>query len=523
MKTKHLWSLALVGLFTATGCSNEETVQQEDNRQTTENATAFVSNDNAVNPQNTTRTSGVYGGKAVNFYWSSGDKLWIKDGTLKKSVKDEIDDNIAASETGKTNNAKFYFPGIYTADTYLLRYTGNGNESSEKVTIKATQNQQDPNDAKHLGTDGDCGTATAQRQADGTYKFTLDHKASYLTFMPYYSKQLDPTFAKGLSEDVKVTQIKVSADQALCGTYGFDDTGIKLGTATSTANSVTLTLNGGGTNGFTIPTQLSYETNAAIMVIAPGEYTNFTVEYTLHDQKTKVTGTVKKNYGNIKCNVGKNRKIAPDLDILDYSNTKWAMWDASHTYWQEHEWQQPRVNGETGKGYATAWGDPRWHSTAFSEAQNLCKDCPNANEMMWYMANGDAHWDETTIWTVWGHLYKNGMWFLKKNHIIGFRSDQVWDGRDWRTNNAMGHGLGFPERIKRTAIPEVDKNKYFYLPAIENMDEGNWAPVGEWGTYWTSTPTMGNQDHAYSLIFGKNTLTVHPRRRLEGDVCRKFE
>ena len=139
------------------------------------------------------------------------------------------------------------------------------------------------------------------------------------------------------------------------------------------------------------------------------------------------------------------------------------------------------------------------------------------------MANGDAHWDETTIWTVWGHLYKNGMWFLKKNHIIGFRSDQVWDGRDWRTNNAMGHGLGFPERIKRTAIPEVDKNKYFYLPAIENMDEGNWAPVGEWGTYWTSTPTMGNQDHAYSLIFGKNTLTVHPRRRLEGDVCRKFE
>lgn len=259
------------------------------------------------------------------------------------------------------------------------------------------------------------------------------------------------------------------------------------------------------------------------MVIAPGEYTNFTVEYTLYDQKTKVTGTVKKNYGNIKCNVGKNRKIAPELDILDYSNTKWSMWDATNHYWDGHEWQQARVNGETGKGFAQAWGDVRWYSKSFSEAQNLCKVCPNANEMLWYISNGDAHWDETTIWTVWGHLYKGGMWFLKKENISSFKSDKWWDKKDWRVSNGIGQQKSFAERITLSPIAEANKHKYFYLPAIENMDEGNWAPVGIWGTYWTSTPTMGDETLAYALAFSKNTLIVHPRRRLEGDVYRSFE
>ena len=137
MKKKHLWSLALVGLFAFTSCSNENEVieQQQQDEQTTENITAFVSDDTSANSKAATRTMGVYTGSSIKFYWTSGDKLWIKSSTLKQSVKDDIAERIAVDGNGRTDMAKFYFQGVYSEPTYLLRYTGNGNNLSDKVTI----------------------------------------------------------------------------------------------------------------------------------------------------------------------------------------------------------------------------------------------------------------------------------------------------------------------------------------------------------------------------------------------------
>ena len=468
-----------------------------------------------------TRTSGEYTGSSVKFYWTSNDQLWINTTPPTSTLKVSSRSTIPASN-GKQTSAKFWFEGSYTASSYPVRYTGNGNTMGNKVVIKSEQEQKSPNDGAHIGTDGDCGTATAYRQQNGTYKFMLDHKASYLTFMPYYSSKLDPKFPAGFASSVKLTQIKVTADQALAGTYDFDDTGIKKSTATLTSQCVILKLNGGGTNGFEIPINEDYK-NAAIMVIAPGEYTNFTVEYTLHDQRTKVTGTVTKNYGRVNCQVGRNKKISPDLNVPNYSDTKWAMWDAHYTYWEGHEGTQPRVNDETGTGYATAYGDGRWYSTSPNEAVNLCKSCPNVNEMCWYAAWGNPHWDANKMWCVWGHLYQGGMWFLKKAHIAGFNSEKIWDGNDWRKINKMGFYLDVSGNINKEAIADAELHKYFYLPALDNMDKGNWVPVGKYGTYWTSTPTNNKDDYAYSLLFSNENLVVHPRIRWEGDVVKVFE
>ena len=87
----------------------------------------------------------------------------------------------------------------------------------------------------------------------------------------------------------------------------------------------------------------------------------------------------------------------------------------------------------------------------------------------------------------------------------------------------MGQQLNMSERITITPIAVSEQHKYFYLPAIENMDRGNWAPVGVYGTYWTSTPIKGDNGFAYSLVFAKNLLVVQPRWRFEGDVFRAFE
>ena len=528
MKTNHFFKAAIL-LIAATlaGCSNdniadEMTTPQEETQGMTEFAVAENPVETTGEPSNAPgprRTSGEYTGSAIKFYWTSGDKLWINDGSVLKASKRS---NIPAAN-GKELTAKFWFDGNYTAPNYPVRYTGNSNTQGDKVTIKAAQAQQTPNDGSHIGDDGDCGTATATRGADGKYNFTLAHKASYLTFMPYYSSNLDPTFAPGFASSVKLTQIKVTTDQPLAGTFDFNDAGIQTYTVTAASNSITLTLNGGGTNGFEIPTAIDYSKNAAIMVVNPGSYTNFTVEYTLHDQATNVTGTVTKNYGSIACYAGKNKKIAADLAVPNYSNTKWSMWDALQTYWQGHEGTQPRINFETGTNYPQSAGDPRWYSTSSAAATNLCASCPNINEMFWYISDGDAHWDATRIWCAWGHLYQGGMWFLKKAYIFVFNSDKWWDGKDYRVENNNTVYLDMSHRIRTSTIADANLYKYFYLPALENMDEGNWAPVGLNGIYWTSTPQNGTTAWAYSLLFSKDIMQVIARRRMEGDVIWAFE
>ena len=203
-----------------------------------------------------------------------------------------------------------------------MRYTGNGNAVGNKVTIKAAQAQQSPNDGAHIGTDGDCGTATAHRQSDGSYQFTLAHKASYLTFVPYTSQSI--------ISDVVVTQIKVTADKPLAGTFDFNDNGLDTSVSTSTSNSITLTLNGNGTtDGFLLPSIANHTTNAAIMVLAPGTYSTFLVEYTLYDAVSNISEHIIKEYKNLTFTAGKNKKVSADLQVPEYGFHEYYMWDAA--------------------------------------------------------------------------------------------------------------------------------------------------------------------------------------------------
>ena len=237
MKHYQLLVLHVVALFALAGCSNDD-ITQDKGTQESEDLTGMTEFAVKETPAPTsTRTMGIYSGSGIDFYWTSGDKLWINNPTatpaLVESKKDNISKLLAEGDGKKTPTAKFYFLGTYTAPSYKVRYTGNGNTMSDKVTIKSVQNQETPNDGSHIGTDGDCGTATATRN-DARYDFTLSHKASYLTFTPYYSH--------GFTKDVKVTQIKVTADKPMAGTYKFDDAGIQTNNATSTSTSITLKL-----------------------------------------------------------------------------------------------------------------------------------------------------------------------------------------------------------------------------------------------------------------------------------------
>ena len=502
---KHLWSLALVvGLFAFTSCSNEneEVVEQQHHGQTRgadEKATAFISDDNAVTSDAATRTVGVYTGSSIKFYWTSGDKLWIKESTLKQSVKDDIDERIAANGNGRAEMAKFYFQGVYTNPTYLLRYTGNGNDSGDKVTIKASQSQVNPNNARHLGTDGDCGTATAHRQANGTYLFSVNHKAAYITFAPYYSKEK-------LDNSVSITNIRVTANENLAGTYPFDDNGIQTSTVYNPSKSVTLALN----NTFKVPHVSDYTMNGAIMVVAPGTYTNFTIEYTLSDSRTGVSGTISKTYNSLTLDAGKNKVVKYDFAMNRYP-MEYYMWDPGKHYWNGYTGTLPITDNE--KASFPAQGTNRYFNGNGVNlyAVNACRICPNANEATLYAFRGDPHWDGKTLWVMNHHLYIGGMWFKKLQYIEGGYASPVTrypDGHDYRQNSEWRNwdeltpAKYHDKWINRPAQGKPQNtSKYFFLPAMGYLDNHNsqgQLKIGAYGTYfgfyngyngayWTST------------------------------------
>ena len=241
----------------ATTPSNGRSNQQEPN---TKGLTVFVVEENDTK----TRTTAEYFYKSetnrgLHYYWTAGDRLWVNNGgTLIQDVSNNINSKLEnnpaiPSAVKRAATAKFYFNGTFTAPSYPVRYTGKGSTTGDKVTIKAQQTQTIPNDASHIGEDGDCGTAVATKPAGGgKYNFTLSHEASYITFLPYTSQ--------GVISGAKLQKIKVSADQAICGTFDFNDNGIDIGsrpTAAPANQSIELSL-----NSFSIPNTATIATNA---------------------------------------------------------------------------------------------------------------------------------------------------------------------------------------------------------------------------------------------------------------------
>ncbi|MBF1617949.1 fimbrillin family protein [Prevotella sp.] len=507
MKINKFTSLfATCLLLGLTACSNDN-VSDADSGNGAENKDLTGKTSFSITSEAKTRTSGVYD-SGVNFYWTTNDNIWVKSGsTLTASSSNNITSTTAAS-------AKFYFDGTYTAASYPVRYTGNASSSGNTVTIATSQNQDEANNATQLGTVGDCGVGTATRQTDGSYKFNLSHEASYITFMPYYSKE--PLAASAVVTQINVT---VANGESLAGTFNFSDSGLGAANSSSSSNSVTLTLNGtSSTTGFPIPTTATASKNAAIMVVAPGTYSTFKVTYTLYDSVTGTESTISYTYRNIKCTAGKNQKISTDLGMATYTSrkNKYYMWDAVNNYWDGHANSQPLLNDAENANYATSSADARWYNTAFTykvqtKAINSCKDEPTFEALTWYIKAGSPQLDKKTLWVFANHLYVGGIWLKKQSKISHFSSEENCPGTDkWE----LGNDIKFTVAI--SGKPEASvRSSYFYLPALGQYKYGKLIDLGKKGYYWASTPNpvnngpesagYGNVISANCLRFGLNT------------------
>lgn len=427
-------------------------------------------------------------------------------------IADRLENSTITGGVKRATSASFYFDGTFTAQQYKVRYTGK-NGTKDKVTIKNEQTQTVVNDASHIGESGDCGTAVAQRQSNNRYTFMLDHKAAYMVFLPYNTP--------GAIAGAKLTKIKVTADKAIAGEFNFNDNGIDISSRpvpSAANNSITLNLPGN----FIVPKQADKEGNAAIMVIAPGTYSTFTVEYTLYDSDTQISGTITKKYTNVTLTAGLNKRVSMNLQIPVYRSDNYYMWDAAvgQHYWAGNEAYQPTKNNDHDDHYPSNSSDPRWFNTTVRPssqpslaASRSCADAPNINECIWYIMKGKPYWDNTYLWVMKGHLYNRGMWF-KKLSVIATENGKPnaaalkgadYNGKDWRNNP---YGPATPDNNSILIGKPADIEKYFFLPAMGRFANGTLKDFRSAGFYWLSTSERWFSNIAYNLYITQSTARV---------------
>ena len=521
MKTIRLFQASMLLALTliAAGCASDEAAKTEQQGSTPAGTTVFSGE---TRPDTQTRTAIVDHTKnaGANVIWAATDKVWVKDDASTWQQSGAATFPIAANKA----KATFTLNGTYTGATHDVIYTNLPITGTPQVEIKAQQTQTAPNNFDHAGEAGDLGIATANRQSDGNvYQFTLTHKSSYLCFLPR-CMNVD------LGKNIYLTKVTITADKPIAGTFNIAGGSI-AGNAPAANSSNTITL----TTYLPLNTTVADVTkNAAYMVIAPGTY-NFTIGYTIKDPATYIEGTITKTLTAFTCDEGKIHDITANLTPTDYDGNHYYMWDAQKQYWDGWEWTknlpdgQPTLRPHNSENYPKSNTDPRWYNETdpglgtirFDAQTPYFKTLPNSNELSWYVMKGDPHWDTERLWSTMGHLYKGGMWLKKKSVLQAdgnYDTEKSADGvTDLRTTKKNYMQMFVPQ----TPPPTANLNDYFYLPALNNYNQGYLWFMGTEGDYWGSStePILHN---GVILVITSNSIGLNYFPRDRGFIAQPF-
>ena len=495
-KTRMLLFFAVCGIaLVSASCANEDVAQSETNTEqnSDKNLTTFVAGGEAK-----TRTSLNY--DSGNFYWETGDYIYVKDddGVMQKSSN---------APTSKVASFKYKVPGKFIASTsYKVYYLGK-NSSGNQVAILANQSQTAPNNTEHFGVSGDYGTATATKVAGAQrFSFELDHQPAYLVFQPYVSNTV--------LKSTYLTKVEVSSDNDIVETYTFNSSTDSF-TGSAGSKQIILNTKGSGTyaNGFPLTnSSASVTTNGAYVIIKPGSHT-LKVRFWIKDVVTNVEGIITKLYPSASYASNTYYDMTANLRVRNYDGDNYYMWDAQQQYWKDYEWNsanplQPVLIGTSNSNYAQNNTDSRYYheggGSGRFDATQTCAALPNVNEMTWYAEKGDPRWDGDRLWATMGHLYKGGIWFKKKTSIVGYNADTAVDGTDWRTN---GNGKGWT--VSNTLPSATEIGNYFYLPALGYYESGRLYGLGRSGYYWSSSASPWYNNNSYGLHFSSGSIGVY--------------
>ncbi len=140
-----------------------------------------------------------------------------------------------------------------------------------------------------------------------------------------------------------------------------------------------------------------------------------------------------------------------------------------------------------------------------SRALNVCKDCPSAIAIGWYLSV-PFYWDDgrqesrggnvTSYSMANGSTTKAGMWFRKQSKISGFSSTNAFTGTQITTSVQLSE-------LTLSQIADLKlTTDYFFLPAtgFTGSLNGVLTGGGTEGDYWSSSPSS-NASLAYGMYF----------------------
>ena len=206
------------------------------------------------------------------------------------------------------------------------------------------------------------------------------------------------------------------------------------------------------------------------MVIAPGTYGTFKVEYVLGKAgEPESKATITKEYKNVTFTAGKVKWMKPDFRAEKYSRR---------------------------------YGYEKWYDSKV-------KDCPNINEIRWYIEKGDPHWSKFIYWDKYRkqNYFCDGIW-VKKLSVIAKENGKTVeelktmapDGTNYvdKRNEGNKQINGIP-----TGIPANTKD-YFFIPALGRPDISKYD--GKEGFFWSSSDSYYHE--AYVLHFKEGMVEV---------------
>lgn len=540
MKTRSFISFAVCVAVSVLmcSCSNEESADSNSNGQLTAFTGGIVTEApmermQLSSPEISTEVPGFLTRTSMNrnaiggqgaFLWEPKDVIYVEDdnGKLYKSQN-------TITETAP--RATFLVDGSYTAKgQYDVYYCGtNSGAGDKKIVIASNQTQAAFNNTKHFGAAGDCGVAKATKttvSGKSGYRFDLEHKASYLCFLPYMAIKVQRA-------NFRIQRIEITSDNNIAGTYDLTESGLS---ATGTNESKTITLHV-GSDGLLFADQATATKsikNSLYVVIAPGIHA-LKVKYTVVDAKNTVM-TITKSYKSHNFGANKICDIPVNLGVMHYGGCNYYMWDARENYWSGHEWDaaepwQPTTEGASNDNYPKSKADDasRWYHEgegSFEASVNpLFKKLPNVNEMAWYVLKGDAHWDNSTQWEAFGTTHTGGIW-LKKLSVIAQENNKKF--AELKQKDPYGADLrdffdyyGFSTKNGKPSDSVIDQ--YFFLPALGSYGGDKLRKLGSYGYYWSSSACPHQSIYSYTLKFEREHMEMGDYTRSLGFVAQPFE
>ncbi len=345
-----------------------------------------------------------------------------------------------------------------------MYYCGtNSGAGAKKVVIAGSQTQIAFNNTKHFGAAGDCGVATATKttvSGKRGYRFNLQHKASYLCFLPYMA-------IKAQRANFKIRRIEITSNNNISGTYGLTQAGLSYKSHNFGANKICdIPVNLGvmhynGRNYYMWDARKNYwyghEWDASV---AWQPIVNDKTNGGYPKSKADASRWYHEGSGSFEASVNPLFKQLPNANEIGWYVLRGdAHWDNS-TQW---------------KAFGTTYTSGIWLKRLSVIAQ------------------------------------ENG----KKPAALKLKDPK---GNDLRASSY--HYRISPKNGKPADSVIGD---YFFLPALGYYLNGKLSYLGSYGLYWSSSAYPSHRSYAYRLSFYSGTVYLDYGYRADGIVAQPFE